>query len=198
LILTTSTWGKDSFFGRWIELLCQMLAEFPQSRYRIAMLLHPNVWYGHGVWQVRNWLADCQRDGVILVPPTADWRGPLVAADHVIGDHGSIAVYASVTGASILLTGEPGDGLDPESAGGVLAEAAPRLRPDRSLRVQLREAAGLSLRCGYPEVVGRLTSEPGRFDRNLRRLMYRLMHLRQPASIPRVEPVPPPHLTFDR
>lgn len=194
LVVVTSTWGTRSLFGLRAELIRRMLAELPRDRYHVAALFHPNVWFGHGIWQVRSWLADCLRDGLVLIPPEADWRGALVAADHVVGDHGSVAVYGAVCGASVLLVGGSGDDVDPESAGGLLASAAPRLRSDQPLTAQLRAAAACHRPGLHAAVVARLTSAPGRFDRNMRRLMYRLMRITQPPTIPRTDPVPPPHL----
>ncbi|WP_431934045.1 hypothetical protein [Nonomuraea jabiensis] len=194
LVVVTSTWGPDSLFGRHAGLLRRMLTELPRQRYRIAALLHPNIWFGHGIWQIRTWLADCLRDKLALVPPEADWRGVLVAADHVVGDHGSVAVYGTVCGASVSLVGDAGDEVDPESAAGLLASAAPRLQLDQSLPAQLRRAAARHHPGRHAEVVARLTSAPGRFDRNMRRLMYRLLRLPQPLVIPRTDPVPPPSL----
>jgi hypothetical protein len=195
LVVVTSTWGKRSLFGRDAGLLRRMLIELPRDRYRVAALFHPNVWFGHGAWQIRNWLADCVADGLALVPPEADWRGALVAADHIIGDHGSVAVYGTVTGASVLLVGDAGDDVDPESAGGVLAASAPRLHPGEPVASQLRKATAGHDPRHHAAVTKRLTSAPGRFDRRMRRLMYRLMQLPQPPTIPRNDPVPPPFLT---
>jgi hypothetical protein len=195
LVVMTSTWGKRSLFGRYAGLLRQMLTELPRDRYRMAALLHPNIWFGHGVWQIHTWLADCLRDGLTLVPPESDWRGVLIAADHIIGDHGSVAVYGTVTGASVLLTDGASDDLDPESAGGILAAMAPRICPDRPFISQLREAATGHRNTDRTAVVKRLTSAPGRFDQNMRRLMYRLMRLPKPPTIPQTDPVPLPFLT---
>ncbi|WP_285773640.1 hypothetical protein [Microtetraspora sp. NBRC 13810] len=193
LVVVTSTWGTGSLFGRRAELLPRLLAELPRDRYRVAMLLHPNVWFGHGIWQIQGWLADSVRGGLALVSPEADWRGALVAADHVVGDHGSVAVYGAACGASVLLAGEATDDLDPESAGGLLAATAPVLRPDRPPAAQLADAA--ARRPGLRPVAARLTSAPGEFDRNMRRLMYRLMRLPQPRTLARTEPVPPPFVS---
>ncbi|GAA3572213.1 hypothetical protein GCM10022419_061360 [Nonomuraea rosea] len=194
LVVVTSTWGPDSLFGRHAGLLRRMLAELPRDRYRIAALLHPNIWFGHGVWQIRAWLADCLKKELALVPPEADWRGALVAADHVVGDHGSAAVYGTVCGASVLLVGDVGDDVDPESAGGLLSSAAPRLLLDQPLSAQLRAAAAGHHPGRHAAVVARLTSAPGRFDRNMRRLLYRLMRLPQPLVLLRADSVPPPYL----
>jgi hypothetical protein len=190
LVVVTSTGGTASLFGRQAELLRRLSAELPGDRYRLAALLHPNVWFGHGVWQIRTWLDDCLRRGLALVPPEAEWRGALVAADHIVGDHGSVAVYGTVTGAPVLLVGSAGDDVDPESAGGLLAAAAPQINPDEPLTVQLEKSARHS--ADHAAVVDRLTSAPGRFAPNMRRLIYRELSLSQPRSIPRVDPVAPP------
>lgn len=195
LVVVTSTWGPESLFGRHAGLLRRLLTELPRERYRLAALLHPNIWFGHGVWQIRSWLADCLRDELALVPPEADWRGALVAADHVLGDHGSTAVYGTVCGAPVTLVGDLEDGIDPQSAAGLLALTAPRLRLDHPLPAQLQRIAA----CHRPErhaaVVSRLTSAPGRFDRNMRRLLYRLLRLPQSLTLPIAHPVPPPYLS---
>ncbi|WP_327104946.1 hypothetical protein [Nonomuraea glycinis] len=194
LVVLASTWGPDSLFGRHAGLFRRMLTELPRDRYRVAALLHPNIWFGHGVWQIRTWLADCLRDDLALVPPEADWRGVLVAADHLVGDHGSTSVYGAVCGVPVLRVGDAGDMVDPESAGGLLASAAPRLQLDQPLPDQLRRAAAHHHPGRHAPVVARLTSAPGHFDRNMRRLMYRLMLLPQPLTVPRADPVPPPQL----
>ncbi|TDC08277.1 hypothetical protein E1267_10995 [Nonomuraea longispora] len=195
LVVVTSTWGPSSLFGMHPGLLRRMLSELPRDRYRVAALLHPNIWFGHGVWQIRTWLADCLREGLELVPPEADWRGVLVAADHVVGDHGSAAVYATVSGASVLLVGDAGDDVDSASAGGLLASTTPRMRLDQPLPAQLRRAAATHHPGRHAAVVARLTSTPGHFDRNMRRLMYRLMRLPQPLTLPTADPVPLPYPT---
>ncbi|WP_277306302.1 hypothetical protein [Spongiactinospora sp. TRM90649] len=195
LVVVTSTWGQRSLFGQRAQLLRAMAARLPKERYRVAALLHPNVWFGHGVWQIRAWLADCVRDGLALIPPEADWRGALVAADHIVGDHGSLAVYGAVTDASIMLFGDARDDVDPESAMGLLSAAAPRLRLGRSLACQLRDAAASDHPGRSAGVVARLTSAPGMFDENMFRLMYRVLRLQPPPSVRRAEAVPPPFLT---
>lgn len=198
LVVVASTWGTHSLFGQAEMLLPQLLAELPGEEFRVAALLHPNVWNGHGAWQVRAWLADCVRKGLGLIPPTADWRAVLVAADWIIADEGSLGVYGAAVKVPLMLAsfsehrvGFPGRAaafsgrdVDPGSPSALLVRAAPRLHPGRSLSVQLsRAAADYSPSC-YEQVAARITSEPGRFDQNMRRLMYRLLRLRRPAAIP--------------
>jgi hypothetical protein len=183
LVVTASTWGAASLFGQAAELHDRLLAEIPPDRYRVVSLMHPNVWYGHGPRQVRAWLGSAMKRGLGLVPPDAEWLGALVAADVVIGDHGSSCVYASAAGVPVLWAGDGADDVAPGSAAALLAAAAPRLLLDRPITPQLEgattgEQAGLS-----QAVAARITSEPVRFDRNLRRLLYRRLRITQPLSI---------------
>lgn len=192
LVLATSTWGRRSSFGQLESLLPRLLTELPGRRYRTALLVHPNVWSRHGHWQIRAWLADCRRAGVIVLPPTVDWRAPLVAADAVIGDYGSVTLYSTLTDAPILLARYPHRDANPVSPGVAMALATPALSPSRRLDEQLDYAASQYPREEYARIGARLSSEPGGFNRNMRRLMYRLLGLGQPAYLPVTEPVPLP------
>ena len=155
-------------------------------------MIHPNVWFGHGPRQVRAWLAGALHRGLALVPPTSDWMGALIAADVVICDQGSVGVYAAAAGVPVILAKYPADDCAPGSAGALLAASAPRLRADRPLaRAARPREAGYQLAVS-DAVAARITSEPGRFDRNMRRLMYRLLRLRQPATIPAALPARAP------
>ena len=46
LVVVTSTWGPASTFGRLDSLLPQLLSQLPRDLYRVAMLVHPNVFPG--------------------------------------------------------------------------------------------------------------------------------------------------------
>ncbi|MEV0276351.1 hypothetical protein AB0I22_08215 [Streptomyces sp. NPDC050610] len=192
LIAVTSTWGPRSSFGRFEALLPLLLGEARSEEYRMAFLVHPNVWSGHGAWQVRAWLARCEHLGIGLVPPEADWRSVLIAADSIIGDHGSVTLYGTLTGAPILLAASPEQEINPDSPAAALAVTAPALSPTHPLLGQLAYAAAEYRREDYAPIAARITSEPGRFNRNMRRLMYRVLGLGQPAHEPMTRPLPVP------
>ncbi|MEU9264765.1 hypothetical protein AB0E04_04830 [Streptomyces sp. NPDC048251] len=192
LVVVVSTWGARSSFGRFEALLPRLAAELPAGRFRSVILVHPNVWSGHGSWQVRAWLARCAEPGTALVPPEADWRSVLIAADWIIGDHGSVTLYGTLTGAPILLAGSPDREINPASPAATLAVTAPALSPAHPLVGQLQYTAAEYRREEYAAIASRITSEPGRFNRNMRRLMYRLMGLGRPAHEPVTVPLPEP------
>ncbi|NBE55578.1 hypothetical protein [Streptomyces boluensis] len=197
LLLVCSTWGTGSAFNRFDALLPRLFAELPPEQYRIGVLVHPNVWAGHGEWQVRSWLAAARRRGVMVLPPEADWRAPLIAADWVIGDHGSVTLYATLTRAAVLLARFPEADVDPGSPGAELARTAPTLSPAHPLPDQLAYARATYPAAAYRRIGGRISSEPGRFGRNARTLLYRVLGLGEPACAPELPPLPAPRHRVD-
>ncbi|MGW5718361.1 hypothetical protein ACWEVP_19495 [Amycolatopsis sp. NPDC003865] len=193
VVVVTSTWSPRSAFGRHPDLFDRVLAELSPERFRVVGALHPAIWSHHGARQVRSWLADALRAGLVLVPPEEGWRGALAAADHVLGDYGSVTGYAATTGASILLADNPDQPLLCGSPAEVLARHAPRWQPGLPLRPQLVAAAAARDAAGLPGIVrGLLSSRPGRTGHILRRTLYRLLGLAEPARAVPVSPVPLP------
>ncbi len=134
LAAVTSTWGPGSLLQRHRDLLPRLAGDLPGESYRVAAVVHPNVWHWHGPRQVTAWYAGCVRRGLILVPPEDGWRGVLAAPDVVIGDHGAVTCYAAAAGAPVLLASYPDEEAGPGSPVSVLAQAAPRLRPRQPSR----------------------------------------------------------------
>ncbi|MFD5115903.1 hypothetical protein ACFVWX_33450 [Streptomyces sp. NPDC058220] len=192
LVMVTSTWGPTSTFGRLDALLPRLLSELPGRGYRVALLVHPNVWAGHGPWQVQSWLAGCRGRGIAVVPPEADWQAPLIAADWIIGDHGSLTAYGTLTEATMLLTPGPRREISASSPAALLATVAPVVSPAYPLAEQLRYAAEQHRPGQYEEVAALLSSAPGQFHRRMRAVVYRLLKLGEPACAPPVAPLPLP------
>jgi hypothetical protein len=191
LVTVTSTWQPESTLGQHPDLLDRLLKALPSNEYRVAAILHPNIWSVHGAWQVRAWLASCLAKGLLLIPPEEGWRAALVAADLVIGDYGSVTRYGVALGAPTLLAALPERDIRPGSAANELGRRAPRLRPDRQLVDQIDAAAvDRSWQDGVPQ---RITSRPGQAGALLRRTMYRLLELPEPARAAPVSPVPLPN-----
>ncbi|GAA1945538.1 hypothetical protein [Kitasatospora viridis] len=187
LVLVSSTWGLGSAFNRLDSLLPRLLTELPG--YRVALLVHPNVWAGHGAWQVRSWLADALGDRIVLVPPQHDWRPVLIAADFVIGDHGSVTLYGTMTDAPILISRYPFRSVNQDSPGAQLARTAPALSPSRPLAEQLDYAAERYRAADYRKIAARISSRPGSFNQGIRELLYRVLELGEPAHRPQTEPL---------
>ncbi|MFB6892878.1 hypothetical protein ACFCX4_26600 [Kitasatospora sp. NPDC056327] len=184
LVLVCSTWGRGSLFTRLDAVLPRLAAELPRHGYRTALLVHPNVAAAHGPWAVRSWATATARGAVAVLAPEEDWRPLLVAADFVIGDHGSVTLYGTMTGAPILLAEYPRRDVNPRSPGALLARTAPALSPGHPLTGQLAYAAEQYRREEYAAIAARISSQPGRFDRRIRRLLYRVLGLGEPAHLP--------------
>ncbi|MEV7868719.1 hypothetical protein AB0P17_22095 [Streptomyces sp. NPDC088124] len=188
LVLACSTWGPDSLLGQGWDTLQRLVTELPGDEYRIAVLLHPHVWNAHGDWQVRTWLAELVRSGLIVVSPRGDWAGTVVAADRIVGDHGSVSLYGAMTSAPVLMAGRPDADVDSSSPMAELMSFAPRLHGDRPVCPQLKRSSVIRRTHRYERVAARITSEPGRFARRMRALLYRKLRLRAPAARTTTEP----------
>ncbi|TDD37184.1 hypothetical protein [Saccharopolyspora elongata] len=193
LVVVSSTWSTESLFGQVPGLFQQLLDELPSERYVVAAVLHPNIWTVHGRRQVRAWLSSCTERGMLVMPPEEGWRAAMIAADVLIGDHGSTTQYGAALGAPILLGSFPEANIRPGSPAAELARMAPRLDCNRSLRSQLEDTAARWDRARVAEVMtDRLTSHPGGASAILRRSMYELMGIPEPPCPAPIAPVPIP------
>ncbi|BAU83382.1 hypothetical protein SLA_2455 [Streptomyces laurentii] len=198
LVLVSSTWGGESLAGTRPGLPAELLAELPADEFRVALVLHPNVWSAHGAWQIRVMQRSAVEAGLIVVDPTDGWQQALVAADLVIGDHGSVTLYGAATGHPVLL-GAFGSESVPGTAGHALRSAAGWLDDDGGpLRPRVEAAlTGTGHAPRLAEVAARAFAEPGTALPRLRELVYELLRLappkRLPARGPRAFPLPPPH-----
>lgn len=188
VVVVASTWGPRSLLGRHDDLLLRLARELPADRYRIVAALHPAIWSWHGFRQILAWFDDCRRMGVRILPAGSGWQAALIAADRVVGDHGSITCYAAALGVPTMLAAFPDDDVVPGSAVALLGSRAPRLELGGPLEPQLASCPpghGTGLRAA-------LTSRPGRSAELLGRTMYELMDLPEPATPACPEPVPVP------
>ena len=195
LIVLNSTWNPESLFGDGGDdvlpsLLPRLTSEFPADEYRLAAVLHPNVWHGHGPGQIRAWLDRARRSGLALVDPLDGWRQALLAADAVIGDHGSVTYYAAALGTPVLLGAAPLTGLAPDAPVHDFVRTAPRLAPALPLRPQVERRIAEHQPPSEPAEF--ISSVPGESAGRLRRLFYDLIGIPEPDAPARLEPLPLP------
>jgi hypothetical protein len=191
LITVSSTWTTASTFGKWPGLCRRLLTELPSDRHRLAAVLHPSIWATHGHWQVRAWLADCLRGGLLLVPPEEGWQATVIASDWVIGDHGSTTVYAGAIGTPVSLATFPDANIRPGSLAEHLSRFAPRLDHALPLLPQFSVAASVPP-AGAAGLLRAVSSRPGRAASALRTQMYRLLELPEPPHPATIPPLPDP------
>ncbi|MEU6662527.1 hypothetical protein [Streptomyces sp. NPDC046821] len=202
LVVLNSTWNPEGFFGDGggqdvlPSLLPRLTAELPADDYRLAAVLHPNIWHGHGPGQIRAWLDRARRSGLTLIDPDLGWRQALLAADLVIGDFGAVTYYAAALDVPVLLAAADQDRLDPDAPLATFVRNAPRLDPHAPLRPQVESTHHTH----SPHPADFVTSAPGASAPLLRKHFYALLDLPEPTTPALLEPLPlppydPPHRT---
>ena len=187
LVAVSSTWGPDALLATMPDIATLLTAALPADEYRVALIIHPNIWTGHSGWQVRAWLKRARDAGVLAIAPwTNAWRGALVASDVVVHDHGSVALYAAALDKPLLTVPVESDDLIGDSLTAELGRRAPTLDANRPLRPQIDAAMAGHDRGAYQDIAGRVSSCPGESLRRHRDLIYRLMRLEAPPVEPRV------------
>jgi hypothetical protein len=192
LVVVASSWQSNSLIGSASHLLERAVRELPGPQYRVALLSHPNIWAGHGGYQVQSWFKPLIEAGLVVVRPEADWQPILTAADWVIGDHGSVTLYSSVAGVPVMLGAFDERYIHPDSGAAALGLVAPRVVANVPLGDQLAHAAAEFDAPAMARVAATISSEPGAFARTARRLLYNIMGLSQPAVPARLAPSQPP------
>ncbi|MEV3893458.1 hypothetical protein [Streptomyces anulatus] len=202
LVLLNSTWSPRSLLGdgngeeagggddALPALLPRLASELPADEYRVAAVLHPNIWHGHGPGQIRAWLDRAGRAGLALIDPLEDWRQALLAADVVIGDHGSVTYYAAALGTPVLLGAAPLDSLDPDAPIADFIRTAPGLDARAPLRGQVD--ALIESHIPQPGPMRFTSSVPGEAAVRLRRAFYGLMAAPEPPGPALLLPLPLP------
>ncbi|MFB9908404.1 hypothetical protein [Allokutzneria oryzae] len=180
LVLVSSTWGPESLFGTTRDLPERLARELPVDEYLVVVAVHPNVEDFHGTRQLESWL------GVGFLPPHTGWQAALIAADTVIGDHGSLALYATAMGVPVLLGAFADSEIAPGSPMAELGALAARLDHDRPIRPQLDDLVA------WQDVARRTFDQRGEAAARLRRLMYRLLGLDEPATPAELPALPSP------
>jgi hypothetical protein len=189
LVVVTSTWGADGLFGGVPELLPSLMGQLPPDRFRVALLLHPAILGAHGHRQVGAWTRACRDAGMLLADPADDWRAYIAAADHLIGDRGSVTAYGAAVGLPVLcVSARDGGGTAAGSPQSLVLNGADGLDVTKPLGPQLLAARPVDHR----RVAAAITSRPHRSGRLLRRTMFRLLRLTQRGGSPDTAPVAVP------
>ncbi|WP_211900129.1 hypothetical protein [Saccharopolyspora erythraea] len=175
LVVVCSTWGTRSAFGRQGELAGRLAAVLPPEEYQVALVLHPNIAAHHSGFMVDLWTRGARAQGVVRVPPDRGWRATLVAADVVISDHGSLALYAAALGIPLLLAEFGESELVPGTPITALGDLAPRLSRDGDLRAQIDNARPLPSQ-EVPDAFDFVGRSPGK----LREVIYDALDLALP------------------
>ncbi|MGW8569895.1 translation initiation factor 2 [Streptomyces niveus] len=195
LIVLASTWGGESLLRRRPDLPFELAARLPQDAYQLGLIVHPNEWSRTGEFELSERLAPALDAGMVLARPCEDWASVLVAADALITDHGSTALYyAAVLDGPVLAAYDGGDELIPGSPMAELLAHAPRLDRAEELEMALESYRVGTGRDAAASAFLSPASEQGSALERLRLELYRLIGLSPPA-VPvtvRLLPIPAP------
>ncbi len=176
LIVLTSTWGPWSLLAARPELPALLATELPVDSYQIAVVAHPNAHSAPGTLNLLEQLPP----GVHLADPHEEWAALLVAADALITDHGSAALYGAALGRPVLAACDGGPELLPGTPMARLLAAVPKLTHPSHLPRLLAVYRPEMLRTAADDAF----AEQGRALSRLRTVLYRQLDLTPPATPP--------------
>ncbi|GAA1953303.1 hypothetical protein [Amycolatopsis minnesotensis] len=191
LVALASTWGRHSLFGTTPELPGLLVNALPVDEYQVAVILHPGVWAAHGPWQIRAWLGEAIGRGLALIAPERGWQATLVAADCVLSDEGSAALYAAAVDKPLLLAAGKSRTTVAGSPLAALAGQAHRLDPGGDLRAQIESIRDSHRAGSHQAVVAQAIEHEGGSADRLTGLLYRFLDLTEPED-PAFPPVHAP------
>ncbi|TQL00433.1 hypothetical protein FB563_5530 [Streptomyces puniciscabiei] len=194
LVVLFSTWGPESLIGRRPGLPADLAAALPHDEYQLALVLHPNERVRRGALDLEEYLAPARRAGLILPGGYEEWASVALAADVLITDHGSAALYPAALDRPLLGAYDGGVELLPGSPMADLLDRVPRFDGDPR-----RIPAALSAHRpgGIRALTESVFAERGHALDRLREAVYDLLGLAPPAHpvVPRLlpDPAPAPH-----
>ncbi|OCC12853.1 hypothetical protein A3Q37_01517 [Streptomyces sp. PTY087I2] len=200
LVVIASTWGPQSLLRQRPDLLVELATTLPHDTHQLALIVHPNERARIGTFGLREHLAPALDAGLVLVGAHEEWASTLIAADALITDHGSAALYYSaVADRPVIAACDGGDELIAGSPMARLLEAVPRLGPAREIHRELsayRPGSG-------PSAARAAFAEQGHALDRMRQLLYGLLGLTaptvpvEPRTLPAVSPTPCTPVAFD-
>ncbi|WP_439940021.1 translation initiation factor 2 [Streptomyces sp. BBFR115] len=179
LVALASTWGPESLLRRDPGLPARLAALLPYDEFQLALVAHPNEHSRLGAYELAERLAPALAAGMVLARPHEEWASVLVAADALITDHGSAALYyCAVEDRPVVSVWRGGAELIPGSPMDALLSRVPRLERAEDLAEAVR-----AYRPGTGREAARAAfAHQGRALNRLRTELYALLGL-----------VPPPH-----
>jgi hypothetical protein len=182
LVVVSSTAGKRCLWLDRPDLFRRLVSELPPDRYRVVVVLHPNLWHSYGRTAVLDMLRTACANGVRVVVPEDDWIVPIIAAHWVLADHGSALHYAARTNAALLTVAFSHDDVASGSARDELGRQVPALVWNDPIEPQLLAAAQPNVMARYASAGSRLSSQPGRFAANMRREVHEILGISEPSA----------------
>ncbi|MBA0051690.1 translation initiation factor 2 [Streptomyces sp. AJS327] len=198
LLVLASTWGPESLLSQRPGLPVELATRLPHDEYQVALVVHPNEHSRLGGYELNERLAPALEAGLVLAAPHEEWASLLVAADALVTDHGSTALYYCAAGdRPIVSAPHGGTELIPGSPMHTLLRRIPRLEPPETAGAAGTVAAVAEALDAYRPGPGREAAEAAfacqgdALDR-LRTEVYALLGLEPPPLANPVRPLPSP------
>ncbi|MCC9306579.1 translation initiation factor 2 [Kitasatospora sp. RB6PN24] len=188
LVALTASWGPESLLARRPGLPAELVGALPHDDYQFALVLHPNEYSRIGEFDLARQLAPALAAGLVLARPHQEWAALLIAADAVITDHGSTALYAAALGRPVVGAYDGGEELVPGSPMADLLAKAPHLVGPADLPESLRRAVAQDSRT----IADAAFALPGDSLARLRHELYGLLRLEPRSGTPTARQLPPP------
>ncbi|WP_370967244.1 hypothetical protein [Amycolatopsis sp. cg9] len=192
LVVVISTWGKHGTVGCEANLPMRLLAQLPADEYRVLLIMHPNIWAGHSVAQIRSELRNELDSGLVVIPPRTPWAAGLIAADIVLGDHSSLSMYAAAIGCRFLLAADGRPELVPGSPLANLCAEATRLDVHGDLRAQIEDHLQAPRQRSAKEIADTIFAEQGQSWARTRSVVRKLVGREDLSEPPRMTAVGDP------
>ncbi|MFR9724344.1 translation initiation factor 2 [Streptomyces sp. MS19] len=189
LLAIVSTWGRESLLRRRPGLPAQLAAHLPHDEFQLALVVHPNEHSRLGTYELAEMLAPALDAGLVLAAPHEEWASVLIAADALITDHGSAALYYCGVADRPVVGSYPGGAeLIADSPMHTLLRRIPRLGAAETVRDALR---------AYVPGTGRAAADAaftfqGDGLHRLRTELYALLDLTPPGPGSPLRPLPAP------
>lgn len=160
-VLVSSTWGDFSTFRARRAMIKALLAVLPSDEYVVGLVAHPNIWAEESLFELRNGLVNELDSGLLLIDSTT-WQAALIAADLVIGDHGSVTNYAVGLDLPVLVASNGEKELHPDSPVTWLHTKLPRLGHSECLRTAVERALAKHDPTRWQDLVREIFGLPGK------------------------------------
>ncbi|MGW2818576.1 translation initiation factor 2 [Streptomyces sp. NPDC001415] len=197
LLVLASTWGPESLLRQHPGLPARLATQLPHDQYQLALVAHPNERSLLGTYELAERLAPALDAGMILPDPHEEWASVLIAADALVTDHGSAALYyCAAQDRPVVSVHRAGGELIPGSPMDELLRDVPQLGRAEDIVDTLRayrpgpgRTAARMAFAHHGEAAGR-----GEAADSLRTEVYALLGLAPPAHrvAPRLLPPPAP------
>ncbi|ANZ38021.1 hypothetical protein BBK82_20120 [Lentzea guizhouensis] len=161
VVSISTTWNEYSTLGTRPDVYRRLVAQLPADEYLVLAVFHPNVWFGRSPYEIRHDFRDELDSGLVLVDQTT-WQAALIAADIVIGDHGSVTNYGVALDLPVLLAVDGSKEIDERSPLAGLHAALPHLVDGVPFRDQIEEALRDHRPDRWAPFVEQLFAMPGR------------------------------------